>query len=131
MKTRTIVIYVGLLVCLFFIVRHQIINSKHKGYVKSHYSITTGRIVKYKSVGIYESIYLTYLYQIDNRIYYREINTDVDFPICINIDNEECKRKLFWVIYSPEHPQKSLINLSVEIQNISNPIFPKSLEHFE
>jgi hypothetical protein len=129
MNRRTIEIIITLGFILFAITVWMQ-RSKSKQDVLKDYEITKGEIVDYYIVSIAKTRYLEYKYNVDDKEYFRKINPSIYFDKCEN-NIEFCEEKLFWVIYNPNTPDKSLINLKNEIQGLDSPIFPNSLDNFE
>lgn len=84
--------------------------------VRKEYNVTTGKIIDYNVLQDGPSIHLTYEYTVNGRTFTRLINgPKKHFNECE--DNiEHCSDKRFLVIYSKNYPNKSLINLTKEIQ---------------
>jgi hypothetical protein len=102
-----------------------------KYYVKHNYQITIGKIIEYEEFGIGPNRYLTYSYIVNGSEIRREIDSPrVIFKECLE-PGKKCDEKRFFVIYSRKHPERSLIDLTFEIQGIVNPNFPSSLLNFQ
>jgi hypothetical protein len=102
-----------------------------KYYVKHDYQITIGKIIEYEEFGIGPNRYLTYSYIVNGSEIRREIDSPrVIFKECLE-PSKKCDEKRFFVIYSRKHPERSLIDLTFEIQGIVNPNFPSSLLNFQ
>lgn len=104
-------------------------RNKNSEKIKDNYKITQGRIVKYYPRGTEVQRRIVYSYFCENKEYSRRINVDYKFEICQ--DFEKCQDKRYWVIFSPDNPKNSLINLEIEVQGIENPKFPESLDDFK
>jgi hypothetical protein len=102
-----------------------------KFYIKHDYQITIGKIIEYEEFGIGPNRYLTYSYIVQGCEIRREIDSPrVIFKECME-PSKKCDEKRFFVIYSPQHPERNLIDLTLEIQDIVNPDFPSSLLNFQ
>lgn len=126
---RTIQIIITLIL-LIIACAVWIYRDKTKQDILQHYDITKGQIVDYYIISVDITHYLEYKYNVDDIEYLRKINPVTHFDQCENNLNL-CEDKLFWVIYDPDAPEKSLIDLTVEIQDIENPPFPETLDNFE
>jgi hypothetical protein len=117
---------------LFIFAGYKIANYySEKGYVKKNYFITEGKIVKYDEIGIEPKRYLTYSYFVDGKLFKREIyGPNKIYYECLD-EISLCDKKRFFVIYSKKHPERSLIDLTVEIQDIDNRKFPNNLSKFQ
>ncbi len=104
-------------------------KNKNAEGIKNNYKITQGRITKYYPRGTEVQRRIIYFYFVADKEYNRRINVNSKFEICKDFD--KCKDRRYWVIYSPDNPKNSLINLDIEIQGIDNPEFPESLEGFK
>ena len=114
---------------ILFIV-HWVNNIKEKKEVRLKNETTIGWLIEYDDGGAdFSAKSVIYSYEVLGEIYSREVNVTVGFKKCENFD--ECKDKRYWVIYSPDSPEKSLINLEIEIQGVENPEFPESLDGFK
>jgi hypothetical protein len=102
-----------------------------KAIVKNNYKLTIGKIVEYDEIGIEPKSFLTYSYTANGKLYKREIccPNKVYDGCAENI--ALCDKKRFVVLYSKSHPEKSLIDLTLEIQEVKNPKFPNSLSKFQ
>ena len=99
--------------------------------VLKEYSVTTGKIIDYNIFGDGPSIHLTYEYLVNGKTYTRLINgPKKHYDECEN-NLMACSVKRFLVIYSINYPNKSLINLTREVQDIENLVPPKSLRGFQ
>jgi hypothetical protein len=102
-----------------------------KLYVKNDFLITKGKIVEYDEFGVGPNRYLTYSYNVDGKEFKRKINgPNASFDECREL-NSKCEHKRFFVIYSPKHPERSLIDLTLEIQDFEKPEFPSTLIRFQ
>ena len=127
-KPVTFLIYL----IIFSIALVEIINYyTDKIAVSNDYLVTKGWIIEYKEFGIGPNIYVTYEYKVENKNFKREI----DGP---NKRYDKCKenillfkKKRFKVIYSKRDPSKSLIDLTVEVQDSGKVTIPKTLKNFE
>ncbi len=81
-------------------------------------------------IGDFSTRYLTYEYYVNARRYTRYITPrkNIDYRY---YHLNSCKEWKFWVIYSKENTDKSLIDLTTRIDGVENPDFPKSLKNFE
>lgn len=102
-----------------------------KSLVLKDFLITEGKIVEYKMFGVGPNRYLIYEYIVNGKTYAREINGP-------NKRYDECfenpslyENRRFFVIYSKHSPDKSLIDITREIQGITNPELPKNMRNFQ
>ena len=114
---------------LYFIIRYH----NQRNDVKNDYMVTQGRIIYYdnaqKNSVEGRGRIIRYSYEVAGVTYERKVQTDRQFPHC-EISWDLCQLKRYWVIYSRTDPEQSLINLSVEIQNVDKPEFPKTADDF-
>jgi hypothetical protein len=102
-----------------------------KSLVLRDFKLTEGKITGYKVFGVGPNRYLTYEYEVNSKSYKREINEPKrKYDECFK-DPTLCENKRFIVIYSTKSPEKSLIDLTREIQGTKNPELPKSLKNFQ
>lgn len=120
-----ILIVITITIILIFSLR----DKRKDDEIKRHYIKAIGKIEKYYSKSVDLPRKITYTFKVKSTKYSRDIIVNYKFDICENFNN--CKDKRYWVIYSPENPENSLINLEVEIQGIENPEFPKNLDDFK
>jgi hypothetical protein len=101
--------------------------------IKGNYGITEGWIRYYddgeKSVER-RARSIEYSYQVNSKVYSRRINTDLKFRECNDGVIGKCASKRFWVIYSKKAPNRSLIDLNIEIQKSEELEFPKQINGF-
>jgi hypothetical protein len=102
-----------------------------KKEVKKEYNVTVGRIIKYKVYGDGPNTTLTYEYIVNEKTYTRLINGPKVFFDGCEDDISLCSNKLFLVSYSKKYPNKSLINLHLEVQENDSIKKPKSLWGFQ
>jgi len=127
--SRNDLIYIILFsVFLFGAIVYNYNEKEDRVLIKNNYSITKGRFVDYDKVGDTSTPYITYSYEVEGKLYKRQVYGDRKYEYCYRND---CSNLLFWVIYSPANPEKSLIDLTTEIQGLENPPFPETLENFE
>ncbi len=117
------------LAIMFFIYRQ--ISNKSNQTIKDNYEVTSGRIFNYFVVGAEAAKYLEYEYFVEEQRYTRKMNVNIPKFYKCNEDIAYCQGKLFWVIYSPNKPKRSLIDFTNEIQGVENPPFPETLEDFQ
>jgi hypothetical protein len=119
-----------LIILLIVIVLTSLYKKRNKEQLKSDYKVSVGSIVKFYPRGSDVPRRINYCYiAMDSTYYYRTIDVSYKFEICLNFEN--CRDKRYWVIYSPDNPENSLINLEIEIQGIKNPEFPEDLDDFK
>ncbi len=102
------------------------------------FATTTGRITRYVDLDnsdLRSGRDITYEYNVDSILFERDIHTMSKLSKCKGLSYgkglpEECKQKKFWVLYSKKDPSLSLINFSMEIQDVPNPKLPESEEGF-
>ncbi len=107
-------------------------KSNQERKLKKDYQYTIGYILKWGS-NVDESTTIKYSFQVDNVIYERGfVNPSVTLERKDKYFNKiDCTNIKFWVIYSPDDPSFSLINLREEITDTLNAKFPSSLDDFE
>jgi hypothetical protein len=125
-------ILVYLLILLFFVFLIFLKNRKEQN-IKSDYKFSIGKIIKYSDDTGSDASgrNITYLYNVGKKTYRRTIKSGFFIDDCIYIKNAECQKKRYWVIYSKTHPEKSLIDLNVEIHDLKNLKLPTDLSHFK
>lgn len=125
--------YIDVFFALVFIITLIIVFTVRKNtreMILYDYEVSMGKIVNYMIYGIDRNHRLTFEYIVDGVKYSRKISPKRHFSSCYK-DIRYCSDKLFWIIYSPDNPKKSLINLKIEIQGMEDPPFPKNLDDFE
>ena len=125
-KKISIVVFVVFMSIAFYV---WVIRDNDKKEILKYHEFTTGQITDYYIIGIHNTRYLTYKYAVNNKEYIRKINIQKNFDYCEN-EIEKCTNKLFWVIYCPDKPEKSLIDLSNDIYGIDNPKIPFNTNNF-
>jgi|GEM_PF-3374450 len=100
--------------------------------ILGNYGISKAWITKYDTHPAVEDAGqdISYSYQVNGKTFTRTFSTARTLSGCEDGIVGNCAEKRFWVVYDLEDPQKSLINLEVEIQGIVSPEFPKELDHF-
>jgi hypothetical protein len=102
-----------------------------KSYVTRDFLITEGKLLEYSEFGIGPNRYLTYSYIVNGKTFKREINGPIkNYDECAE-NISLCEKKRFFVIYSKKRPEKSLIDVTFEIQGIKDPLFPNDLSNFQ
>jgi len=110
-----------LVFCIFFGYLH-IKDTQYRGQVTYSPAYTEGEIVAYSessSVEGAKSADIEYRYTVEGKRYSRKVDISLRLFRCESLDS--CSQKRFWVVYSTRDPQKSLINLQLEIQNAEQP----------
>jgi hypothetical protein len=127
-KSRINIFQFIIYLAIFIFAGYKIVNYySDKLYIKNDFLITKGKIVKCDEFGVGPNKYLTYSYIVEGKEFKREINgPNVTFDDCKE-QNSKCEHKRFFVIYSPKHPERSLIDLTLEIQEVEDPKFPSTL----
>ena len=129
-KQKKILQVVFIVVFMILFGAHWVNNLKKKKEVLQNNKITIGWLIEYDDGGSdFSAKSIKYSYNVLRDTFTREVNVTVKFEICQ--DFEKCRDKRYWVIYSPDNPENSLINLETEIQGIENPKFPESLDDFK
>jgi len=100
-----------------------------KNEIKNNYNVTVGYFLSYYELADSGTPIVEYYYFVNNKKYKGSVYTTTKYKDCKN--SIRCEGKRFWVIYSPENPKKSLVDLSQEIQGMKDPPFPKTLDSFE
>jgi hypothetical protein len=130
LKQKKILQVSFIVIFMILFVVHWINNLKEEKKVLLKNKTTVGWLKEYDDGGAdFSAKSVTYSYEVLGKIFSREVNVTVGFKNCEDFD--KCKDKRFWVIYSPDSPEKSLINLEIEIQGIENPEFPETLDGFK
>jgi len=101
--------------------RNEIVNGMHR--------FVFGQFMRVGSVGDGSSRFVEVSYNVDGKIYYRTTSSDYYFDLCMQ--NKSCSNKKFWVMYLVKDPEKSLVDISKEIQNVENPQIPINFENFK
>ncbi|MBN1462046.1 MAG: hypothetical protein JW922_00010 [Paludibacteraceae bacterium] len=126
--TRSIISFA--IITLIVIVVFNYIRINNIKDLKRNYKVTVGYFYKYYEVADSGRPVVRYFYYVKGVRYYREVYTNNNYKYCRSI-SFDCSNIRFWVLYSPEDPRKSLINLKMEIQGMEDPPFPKNLDDFE
>ena len=113
---------------LFIALFNHFKTKEEKSDILDNYKSTKGYFIDYDKVGDTGTPYITYSYKVDNKVYKRQVYGTRKLEYCYKKD---CSEKMFWVIYSPQNPKKSLINLQMEIQGMKDPPFPETLKNFK
>jgi hypothetical protein len=100
-------------------------------YIKQEYGKTIGKFYRYDAVGGTGTPYITYSYIVAGIKYFDQVGGGINYNYDFCYKNNNCRDKRFWVIYSIKDPSKSLINLTVELQDMENPPFPETLDNFK
>jgi hypothetical protein len=130
LKLNYIQFFIYLAILIFAMVKISSYYSD-KSVVLKDFMITEGKIIEYKVFGVGPNRYLTYEYIVDDRVYTREINgPNKRYDECSE-NHSLCENKKFIVIYSKNAPDKSLIDVTREIQEIRNPELPKTMRNFQ
>ncbi len=98
--------------------------------LKKHLS-TTGRIIYYSTIGEANSPSLEYEYFVDGVKFTRHMRPSISKLDSCEKDINLCNKVFFTVIFSPENPEKSLIDLTKQMPYTKNPKPPKELKYFE
>lgn len=102
-----------------------------KAVVKNNYNLTIGKIIEYNEIGIEPKRFITYSYTVNGKLYKREICCPKKTYDECGENISLCDKKRFVVLYSKAHPEKSLIDLTLDIKEIKDPIFPSTLNKFQ
>ncbi len=119
---------VGIGILSIILVNVQELN-KNK-YVRKDYKITKGFVKSVNDIGVESKSFLSYYYFVESRRYERTIRVSREFENCCDDKNNKCCTSIFWVIYSTKKHDRSLINISLDLQDIENPEFPESIANF-
>lgn len=125
LRNKLEIIIISVLVILILVIRNVV-----KDRILKNHIATEGQIIYYTVGGVDYNKILKYRYFVNEVEYFRTISPSIDLIQCedsINI----CSKKRFRVIYSPDNPAKSLIDLTIEIQNNAYPISPSTFQNFE
>ncbi len=117
---------ISLFIAGLWSIRNRIIETD----IKKNFQSTIGNFSFYYEQADGGRSKLNYYYYVNNKKYSRTIQCGNKFSYCKS-QLLECKSKRFWVIYSTNKPNRSLIDLTHEIQGIENPPFPKTLDNFK
>lgn len=126
---RRIYEIVFIVILLFLMLLTTISKNKNNAAIKDNYDVTQGKITSFYPRGTEVKNRIEYSYKVNNKEFYRYINVGYKLEICRDL--KKCQNKRYWVIYSPDNPANSLINLEIEIQEIENPEFPENLDDFQ
>ncbi|MBA3900080.1 MAG: hypothetical protein H0X62_07710 [Bacteroidetes bacterium] len=122
--------FIFILLILAIAIPSILIFYKDKKIVLENHLPTTGRIINYSIVGDADTPYLEYEYYKNEARYTRTITPLRTMDSCFN-NISLCNQVYYLVIYSPEHPSKSLIDLSDQIPYTTTPKTPIELKNFE
>jgi hypothetical protein len=134
LKGKYIWVFFGAMAIFFYLAWNK--DKKYRDEVIRDYSFTQGQIIHYtdnlgKSVEG-RDIFVEYSYQVDSKVFSRKVRTQ-EIDGCADSSDSilpKCSEKRFWVIYSNNDHDKSLINLRFELQKEDSSQFPKSLDNF-
>jgi hypothetical protein len=129
---KIVAVAVSLLLAAFIIGFGYFQKSSNREAVEKGFDKTQGWIEEYHDRRNSDAggIAITYGYKVGDHLFRREITGSAALSDCDGPMNDVCSHKRFWVIYSKEDPRKSLINLEMEIQDVSHPQFPETIEDF-
>jgi hypothetical protein len=123
-----------LVMAVSFIVYQNIKSANDAASIKQGYVKDQAWIVSYSRYGPSDAgsgVTIRYGYSVDSILFTREVSVStIVFPECEDSLTIACAAKRFWVIYSKDDPDKSLINLKIQTQSYRNPPFPESLDDF-
>jgi hypothetical protein len=120
-------IFICLTISGLFYIYAERANTKER--ILNDHETAIGHFVEMSVIGDHMTFYATYEIVIDNIKYQRDVSVG-RMPECYPVFSDECKKMKFWVIYLPEDPNKSLIDLH-ELSDTSYSKFPEKLENFE
>lgn len=129
-KYARITVYAFFAIIIASIVIYTLNEIRIKKMVLNNYKTTIAYVEDVGVVGIESNVFLTYSYIVNNVKYERTIQAPYEFEDCCEPKTNKCCTAKYWVIYSINKPDKSLINLTIDLQGIKNPIFPESLDYF-
>lgn len=129
-KYGRIIFYSAFAIIITVLIVLNVRDEKEREYVLKSYDKTIGEIKEVNSIGVERKTFLTYTYTVGYRKYERTVKVSSELQGCCDLQTNPCCLARYWVIYSKDKPEKSLINLSMDLQSESNPTFPKSLEYF-
>ncbi len=110
-KNKKDLIFMVSIVLLFWIgsIVQSFFEESNKNFIKKDYVVTAGMFESFRKVGAENHPYLTYKYKVEGKAYYRTIWPKKNPYYC---EDNNCEGKIWFVIYSKEKPQKSLIDFS-------------------
>ena len=97
-------------------------NKQYRRQVKDSPAYTEGALVTYgESSSVEGARYadIEYSYTVEGKRYSRKVDIPLELFRCETLAS--CAKKRFWVVYSTRDPQKSLINLQLEVRNTELP----------
>ena len=128
-KQNTIFILLAVLIIFFTAIHVKRIVQANS--IKKNYKVTKGKLLNFYNVGIENNTYARYFYIVGGKRFERKLNTGAELPMCCKKPTQKCCDNKYWVIYSLDNPEKSLIDFTREIQGVDSQEFLGSLENFE
>lgn len=123
------IILISIAFIVFIIKTFGILDNRNQ--VIAEYNKTVGVIKEYNIFGDGPSIHIKYEYNVSGKTYSRLVNGNITNNNSLSEGIDDYVGKKFLVIYSRKHPEKSLIDLSREIDKIQDIDIPKSLHNFQ
>ncbi len=110
-KNKKDFIVLTIIISLFIIgsIIQSFIKESDKNFIIKNYAVTVGTFESFKIVGADNNPYLTYKYNVEGKVYYRTIWPKKNPYYC---EENDCQGKAWFVIYSKEKPEKSLVDFS-------------------
>ena len=130
--SRRMIAFAGLIGLALYLLYNAFSEKWEAKEIKENHLITQGWITSYRNTRFTDLLSkrkITYAYQVDEELFSRQVGSQLSFPECKPL-GAACTNKRFWVIYAKDHPDRSLINLTVDIQKQSDPTFPEALDDF-
>lgn len=130
-KRNRIIFYSISIIGIIIIILVNINYCLQSSEIIKNYKITTGKISSINEMGPGGGIHMEYVYYVKSVKYKNSIYVPYEFEDCCRPESNECCSSVFWVIYSPDNPKNSMIDVTIDIQDEVNPTFPESLENFK
>jgi hypothetical protein len=120
------VILIGLVIIMFVL---GYLDNRDKRKIKNNFEKTLGILNKCEDASSTEgnNTNIEYSFTVNSKVYSRTIHTNTKIKKC---RDTPCIGKKYWVIYQKGHPEKSLFNISFEIEGENSTSFPESLDDF-
>ena len=129
-NSKGFILLIGTILVLYLISKFSIDNDEklRLNIIQSDYGVAIGIFNEVTKTGTTGLKYIELSYTVDSKRYFKLFESKEYYFKC---KNQECGDKKFWIIYMKSHPKRALADLSMEIQGISNPMFPHSLDNFK
>ena len=106
-------------------------EKKEIDLIRRDYSFTIGRMIESYRLVATGGTRIRYQYRVGNEFYTNGLNPSIsDYDYCYD-DFSLCDSIFFWIIYSNEDPEKSMIDLTAPIKEGEDPKITRNIYDFE